>query len=86
MILGGDKGHRLPLKTEKDWIRAGEMVFDSSPQTGAVLLFEQVRDPEWWAKVRPPIAKDTEQQFQELLADLMSFEFWQAGVPEFQPR
>jgi prolyl oligopeptidase len=28
----------------------------------------------------------TERQFQELLADLMSFEFWQAGVPDFQPQ
>lgn len=29
VILWDDKGHRPPLKTEADWIKAGEMVFDS---------------------------------------------------------
>jgi dienelactone hydrolase len=29
---------------------------------------------------------NTASQFDELLADTMSFEFWQLGVPEFQPR
>jgi hypothetical protein len=29
VILWDDKGHRPPLKTEADWIKAGEMVFES---------------------------------------------------------
>lgn len=58
VILWDDKGHRPPLKTQKDWIRAGELVFDSSPQEGGVLRVEQIQDPEWWTKVRPPTAKD----------------------------
>jgi hypothetical protein len=32
VILWDDKGHAPPLKTEADWIKAGEMVFDGSPQ------------------------------------------------------
>jgi prolyl oligopeptidase len=28
----------------------------------------------------------TEKQFEELLADTMSFELWQLGVAEFQPK
>ena len=28
----------------------------------------------------------TEKQLQELVADEMSFDFWQWGVPEFQPK
>jgi hypothetical protein len=58
VILWDDKGHHPPLRTEADWIRAGEMVFNASPQTAGVLQFDQAKDPEWWAKVRPPIAKD----------------------------
>ena len=58
VIWWDDKGHRPPLRTEEDWIKAGEMVFDASPQTGGVLQFDQARDAEWWAQVRPPIAKD----------------------------
>lgn len=58
VILWDDKGHQPPLNTEADWIRAGEMVFDSSPQTGGVLRVDQAQDPEWWKRVRPPIAKD----------------------------
>ena len=58
VILWGDKGHRPPLKTREDWIKAGEMVFDASPQAGGVLTVEQVQDPGWWKTVAPPTGKD----------------------------
>src|SRR5262245_47797977 len=33
-IVWDDAGHRPPLETEADWIRAGEIVFDAPVQTG----------------------------------------------------
>jgi hypothetical protein len=58
VILWDDKGHHPPLNTEADWIKAGEMVFDASPQNDGVLSVEQVQDRKWWATVAPPTAKD----------------------------
>jgi hypothetical protein len=50
------------LKTEADWIKAGEAVFDTpigvgrlGPGNSSVLY---VRDPAWLAQTRPPLAKD----------------------------
>lgn len=50
------------LKTEADWIKAGEAVFDTpigvgrlGPGNSSVLY---VRDPTWFAQTRPPIARD----------------------------
>ena len=58
VILWDDHGHHPPLNTREDWIRAGELVFEASPQTGGVLRFDQAQNPEWWAKVGPRTAKD----------------------------
>jgi hypothetical protein len=44
-ILWDDKGHRPPLNTREDWIKAGEMVFDASPTTEAVLRFRRQEAP-----------------------------------------
>jgi hypothetical protein len=57
-ILWDDKGHHPPLNTEADWIKAGEIVFDSSPQMGGVLTVDQAQDPQWWVKVGARTAKD----------------------------
>lgn len=55
------------LKTEDDWIRAGEIVFDSPLAYGSVLLTPErlaeaedlyVRDKVFYDAVRPPIAAD----------------------------
>jgi hypothetical protein len=51
VILWDDKGHAPPLKTEADWIKAGEMVFDSSPQINGVMSVERATNPEWWLNV-----------------------------------
>ena len=32
VILWDDRGHAPPLKSEADWIRAGQMVFDAGPR------------------------------------------------------
>jgi len=49
-IVWDDAGHRPPLETEADWIRAGEIVFDAPVKSG-VISVENTRDPGWWAKV-----------------------------------
>jgi hypothetical protein len=60
-IVWDGKGHAPPLKTEADWIKAGEMVFDAP--TGfqgvrAVATNEDVHNSAWWTAVGAPIGKD----------------------------
>jgi len=58
VILWDDKGHAPPLKTEADWIRAGEIVFDSPIVFDTRIRADEVRNPAWYEKLRVPVAKD----------------------------
>jgi Di-haem oxidoreductase, putative peroxidase len=59
-IVWDDGGHKPRLKTEADWIHAGEMVFDTPIYytTHRVVALEDVRNPNWYQKTGAPIAKD----------------------------
>ncbi len=46
------------LKTEADWIRAGEIIFDAPTNYGAIVAVSDVRDPDWYKKTGTPLAKD----------------------------
>ncbi|HJQ68338.1 MAG TPA: di-heme oxidoredictase family protein [Blastocatellia bacterium] len=46
------------LKSEEDWIRAGEIVFDAPVFYNAVARVSDVRDPAWYEKSKIPVAKD----------------------------
>jgi len=46
------------LKTEADWIRAGELVFDSPVFYDNIAKIADVRNPEWYEKLRIPATKD----------------------------
>jgi len=50
------------LKTEADWIKAGELVFDAptgyDSDFGAVVTLADVRNPTWYEKIRVPLTKD----------------------------
>lgn len=51
------------LKTEADWIKAGEVVFDAPIAMGGGTGFNRtdglyVRDPRWFAHTRTPVSKD----------------------------
>ena len=46
------------LKTEADWIRAGELVFDSAITYDDIAQVADVRNPEWYEKLRVPATKD----------------------------
>jgi hypothetical protein len=60
-IIWDDAGRRPPLRTEADWRKAGEIVFDAP--TGyqgvrAVVTAADVQNPKWWANVGARFAKD----------------------------
>ena len=60
VVVWDDKGHGPSLKTEVDWIKAGEIVFDAPVGLnvqGDVTLAE-VREPAWYRKIATPVAKD----------------------------
>src|SRR5262249_14950786 len=46
------------LKTEADWIKAGEIVFDAPIFYNAVMKATQVTDPAWYEKTGARTAKD----------------------------
>ncbi|HZM99926.1 MAG TPA: hypothetical protein VFB70_11065, partial [Pyrinomonadaceae bacterium] len=46
------------LKTESDWIRAGELVFDSPISYGDIAQISDVRNPQWYEKLHLPATKD----------------------------
>ena len=46
------------LKTEADWIRAGELVFDSPISYGDIAQISDVRNPQWNEKLRVSATKD----------------------------
>jgi hypothetical protein len=53
-----DTVHRPPLRTKADWIKAGEIVFDSPsvfdfPETAA-----EIRDPDWYKATGVSLTKD----------------------------
>jgi hypothetical protein len=63
VLVWDDKGHAPPLVTEADWIKAGEMVFDSPIFSGGLFAgFPRdslyVRQPEFYQKTGTPIAAD----------------------------
>ena len=46
------------LKTEEDWIRAGEIVFDAPIFYNAVVKPAHIKDPKWYENTGVPVAKD----------------------------
>lgn len=46
------------LKTEADWIRAGELVFDSPISYGDIAQITDVRNPQWYEKLHVTGTKD----------------------------
>src|SRR5262249_14986465 len=57
-ILWDDSGHAPPLKTEQDWIRAGQIVFEAPVRLGGPSLLDRLRDPSWYEETGTPHARD----------------------------
>jgi hypothetical protein len=58
VVLWDDHGHAPPLRTEADWIRAGEIVFDAPPGANRFIRIEDVRNPIWYEKTGARVSKD----------------------------
>jgi hypothetical protein len=46
------------LKSEADWIKAGELVFEAPTSYNAIVTAANVSDPQWYEKTGTPVAKD----------------------------
>ncbi len=58
VIVWDDAGHRPPLQTQTDWIRAGEIVFDAPIRYDTTVSVPEVREHVWWAKTGARAASD----------------------------
>jgi hypothetical protein len=58
LIVWDDAGHRPPLQTQAEWIKAGEMVFDSPLFYEQLVSADEARDPQWYDKIDPPLTHD----------------------------
>jgi hypothetical protein len=58
VIVWDDAGHAPPLKTEADWLRAGETVFDAPTDFDRFVTVAETRDPAWYKQIGTPVAKD----------------------------
>lgn len=53
IVWGKDKNgveHAPPLRTQADWIRAGEIVFDAAIVYDGITTAADVREPQWYSK------------------------------------
>ena len=58
VILWDSAGHAPPLKTEAEWIDAGEIVFEAPTTFDSIVTLARARDPIWHNEVDAPIASD----------------------------
>jgi hypothetical protein len=63
VILWDDKDHAPPLKTQADWVRAGEIGFDSPAFSGGLFVglpkgALYVRQPQFYRATKVPVAAD----------------------------
>jgi len=59
-IVWDDKGHAPPLKTEADWVKAGEIVFNTAinvGENGITFSLPDVRSAAWYENTSMPLAR-----------------------------
>jgi hypothetical protein len=60
VIVWDDAGHRPALRTEADWVKAGEIVFDADilfvGENRGVFTLSDVRSPAWYNDTKMPVA------------------------------
>ncbi len=57
VIVWDDAGYRPALRTEADWVKAGEIVFDAAITQGVITTVADVRDPSWYSRTAVLVAK-----------------------------
>jgi hypothetical protein len=62
VIVWDDAGHRPPLENEADWIKAGEIVFDSDivyvGEHGGLFTLSQINSSEWYEKTGMSLTRE----------------------------
>jgi hypothetical protein len=58
VIIWDDRGHAPPLRTDADWVRAGEIVFDAPTRPPPTYGIDDVRSPDFYHKTGVAVAKD----------------------------
>jgi hypothetical protein len=58
VIVWDEKGRAPTLRTDADWVRAGEIVFDAPVGTAANARSGDVRSESWLTQTRAPVAVD----------------------------
>jgi cytochrome c553 len=60
IVIWDDRGHAPPLRTETDWIRAGQIVFDAATRPPGFENYgiDDVRNRDFYATIGAPVAKD----------------------------
>ena len=58
VVVWDGHDHRPPLPSAEDWIKSGEIVFDSPISYNNLSTVAEVRDPIWYEKTGTPVAKD----------------------------
>jgi hypothetical protein len=58
VVVWDEGGHAPPLKTDSDWINAGEIVFGAATDFDRFITLAETRDPVWYKKIGSPVAKD----------------------------
>lgn len=56
-LLWDGQGHDPPLRTKDDWIRAGEVVFDSAVVYDGITTAADVAQANWYAKTGVLVTK-----------------------------
>ncbi len=57
-IAWSESGIAPPLKTDADWIRAGQIVFEAPISLDRFVTPAEVQDPAWYRKTGTPVAAD----------------------------
>jgi len=61
-VVWDDKGHTPSLRTEAEWVKAGEAVFSAETifvgENGGVLTLSEIRDTKWYEKTGMPVTPE----------------------------
>ena len=55
-VIVWDDARQPPLKTDVDWLTAGEMVFDAPTDYDRFITVAESRDPAWYKRLGTPVA------------------------------
>ncbi len=57
-IVWDDAAHRPRLESEADWVKAGELVFQSPEFYEQIISAEEAQNPQWFEAIHPPLTAE----------------------------